>query len=130
MDTKTSKTSSSEKTLSGYLQQSYDNLGHEIKEIQEVYDALFTEVNHINGVIGKLRDVMYNVPMMPNNPNIIQEATKQLEREKKRRGNLAYAIMSIHGMDNEKLELIENAEWAGDINEVMSEVLGQNRPKD
>jgi len=114
----------SEKTPSGYLEQAYDMLGQEIKELLQLYDAMETEQNHVNNVVTALRSEMNTVPVMPNSPNIIQEATKEIKWRKTEMGNLKYAIMKMHGMNNEKLDGICRANSAQEINVIMDEVLG------
>lgn len=96
----------SEQTLPAYLEQVHAMLGQLITEFQAVFAAMETEHTQVNTVIGKLKDQMYSIPVMPNNANIIQEATRQMSDMQREIGNLKFALLRHHKMNHEYLNRI------------------------
>lgn len=109
----------SNNTMSPYLISAYESLGRELQSMVELFEGMETEQTHVNQVCNKLREVLQPLPVMPNNPNIIQAATKQIEELKIQRGNLGYALMKIPGITNLMYRKILNAESSQDINTIM-----------
>ena len=112
-------TTTSTDTMPPFLINAYETLGRELKSLVALYEGMETEQSHVNQVCNKMREALGPLPVMPNNPNIIQAGTRQIEELKKQRGNLGFAIMMFPGMTNHAYDKILKAESAAEIKTIM-----------
>lgn len=96
--------------------QTCNSLQAQIEELAMVYDAMEIEFHQINSVCGKLQELVG--PVMPNNPNIIQAATKRIIQLHEEIGNLKYALSKLK-LPSEILTKIAQAKSAAEINKII-----------